>query len=143
VVANVPGFGPRAAARLLDALAEAFPDAVFEPSAEDYAPLASLALRDEDDRHVMAAALAAQADIICTNNLKHFPRAELARLGVAVMSPDDLFTQLIGTRMAAMIGAHRAAVANFAGSTDHFAVAALLGAGAVRTAELLSELLGI
>ena len=128
---------------MLGALAETFPDAVFEPSAQDYARLAALQLRDEDDRHVMAAALAAGADIICTNNLKHFPRAWLARLGVSVMSPDDLFTQLIGTRLAAMVEAHRSAVANFAGSSDQSTIAALRRAGAVRTADLISELLGL
>ncbi|MDR1426481.1 MAG: PIN domain-containing protein [Bifidobacteriaceae bacterium] len=143
LMANVPGFGAEAAVRLLDALAETFPDAVFEPSGEDYARLEGLVLRDEDDRHVMAAALAAEADIICTSNLKHFPRAELAKLGVAVMSPDDLFTQLIGTRLAAMIEAHRAAVANFAGSSDQSTVAALRRAGAARAADMMSELLGL
>ena len=38
----------------------------------------------------MAAALAAEADVICTNNLAHFPEPVMSDLGVEVMTPDAL-----------------------------------------------------
>ena len=143
LVANVPGFDLGAAERLLTALAETFPDAVFEPSVADYERLAGLRLRDEDDRQVMAAALAADADVICTTNVKHFPRTDLIRIGLAVLTPDDLFVRLILADASAMVGAHRAAVSNFTTATDQSTMAALRRAQAPKTAGLMSEILGI
>ena len=50
-----------------------FPDALvvgFEPLID------GLTLPDADDRHVLAAAIRGQADVIITQNLKDFPREE-------------------------------------------------------------------
>ena len=44
-----------------------------------YEPLIpSLELPDSDDRHVLAAAIKVNAQVIVTRNLKHFPKAKLA-----------------------------------------------------------------
>ena len=43
----------------------------------------------EHDRHVVAAALAARADVIVTANLRHFSGPDLAELGILVEGPDD------------------------------------------------------
>lgn len=42
-----------------------------------------------DDRHVVAAALAAHADVIVTTNTRHFPPDSLAGLAIAVQTPDE------------------------------------------------------
>lgn len=46
---------------------------------------------DEGDRHVVAAALAARADVIVTNNVRHFAAEALAEIGVLVQTADDFF----------------------------------------------------
>jgi hypothetical protein len=56
----------------------------------DYESLIPLVeLPDPDDRHVVAAAIKAQADAIITLNLKHFPTAALAKFEIEPIHPDD------------------------------------------------------
>lgn len=50
----------------------------------------TLKLPDPNDRHVLAAAIAARADVIVTFNLAHFPKSILASYGIDVMHPDAL-----------------------------------------------------
>jgi predicted nucleic acid-binding protein len=47
-------------------------------------------LPDESDRHVLAAAIMARANVIVTQNTKHFPKACLERWGVMCKTADDL-----------------------------------------------------
>lgn len=55
----------------------------------------SLTLPDEDDRHVLAAAIRCNADAIVTKNLKDFPADTLKALPIEAIHPDDfLFYQL-------------------------------------------------
>ena len=51
------------------------------------ARISALTLPDEGDRHVLAAALHAGADVIVTFNLRHFPRKTLAPFGVRALAP--------------------------------------------------------
>jgi len=143
LMANTRGFTRESANALLRALAETFPDAMAEPSEADYARIPDTPLPDEDDRHVIAAALAADAAIICTANTKHFPAGMMRQLGLTVMTADELFTQLILTHMLEMVAAHRAAVAAFTHATDATTMDALQRAGAPRTADLMTRVLGI
>lgn len=53
---------------------------------EDLIP--ALELPDPGDRHVLAAAIVGRCDVIVTQNLKHFPRATLARYGIDAQHPD-------------------------------------------------------
>ncbi len=54
-----------------------------------------ITLPDEDDRHVVAAAIRGQADLIVTANLGDFPAVALEPLGLEAQSPDDfLLNQL-------------------------------------------------
>ena len=71
---------------------QAFPDACVE----NYEPLISgLTLSDQKDRHVLAAAIKANAGIIVTNNLKHFPKDYLNLFGLVAKNADDFVTDLI------------------------------------------------
>lgn len=44
---------------------------------------------DAKDRHVLAAAIKTRADVIVTDNLKHFPDRMLATFGIEARSADD------------------------------------------------------
>jgi predicted nucleic acid-binding protein len=55
----------------------------------------SLNLPDSDDRHVLAAAIVAKADVIVTFNLKDFPAAILSSHQVIAQHPDDFIADLL------------------------------------------------
>ena len=55
----------------------------------------SVSLPDENDRHVLAAAVKANADAIITLNLKHFPESSLSPHGVEALHPDDFVLDLL------------------------------------------------
>jgi hypothetical protein len=55
----------------------------------------ALRLPDENDRHVLAAAIHCRADAIITFNLKHFPRKVLSRHGIVATHPDEFIDNLI------------------------------------------------
>jgi hypothetical protein len=52
----------------------------------------TLALPDAGDRHVLAAAIAGDCDIIVTQNLKHFPEEILTPLGIDRQHPDTFLS---------------------------------------------------
>lgn len=49
----------------------------------------NLSLPDPNDRHVLAAAIRAGADLILTANLKHFPEEALSPHGIKALHPDE------------------------------------------------------
>jgi predicted nucleic acid-binding protein len=55
----------------------------------------ALALPDADDRHVLAAAIRARADVIVTYNLGDFPAATLGRHGIEARHPDAFVVDLL------------------------------------------------
>jgi len=74
----------------LDRLCRLMVNAVADCVVEDYEGLADgLKLPDDRDRHVIAAAKQAGAQVIVTSNLKDFPADELAKLNLEAKSPDD------------------------------------------------------
>lgn len=63
---------------------------------EDYEDLIeTLNLPDKDDRHILAAAIYAKADIILTFNLKDFPAEILAAYGIEAKHPDKFIVSLL------------------------------------------------
>jgi predicted nucleic acid-binding protein len=140
---NIVGFDDAAAERLVRAMNRAFPLAEVKPGDEHLRMLADLPLPDEDDRHVLAAALAAEATVLCTSNTKDFPQSVIEPLGIEVATPDQLLGRLVAEFEPQMLAAHRTAVALLNGATDESTVNALRRAGAPETAALMASLLGI
>lgn len=66
-----------------------------------------LTLPDENDRHVLAAAIRSGAQLILTYNLKDFPEEALAEYGVVAQHPDDFLEHLLDLNQAAVLGAVR------------------------------------
>ena len=86
-----------------------FPDALVD----NYeAFVDSLELPDEKDRHVLAAAIKTNANIIITNNLKDFPAAYLATFGLTAKTADDFITDTIDLNPDLAMEAFRALVLN-------------------------------
>ncbi len=87
----------------------AFPDALVQ----NYNGLvAQLELPDEDDRHVVAAAIKANANVIVTNNLRDFPEKYLDSFGLKAKSADDFLTDIIDLNSDIALKAFREMVLN-------------------------------
>jgi len=54
----------------------------------------TLSLPDADDRHVLAAAIAGDADVLMTLNTRDFPSRTLARHGILLRGPDGFLAEL-------------------------------------------------
>lgn len=80
---------PDIPAEKLSRLRELMNRAVRDCLVSGYEPLIEgLKLPDPDDRHVLAAAIKAGAQVIVTRNLKHFPPSDLAAWDIEAKSPD-------------------------------------------------------
>ncbi len=89
VLRHHPLQGTQAAAEI--ALAQAsWPGAMVPIGSE---PPTIVGLPDPDDEHVLASAVAGQADILLTLNLKDFPPAALQRQGIMLRDPDTLLIE--------------------------------------------------
>lgn len=100
------GFTHEQTARLRSGLAGFLPDASVHPSPKHFERFAGTSMPDPDDRHVLAAAVAAQADVLCTSNIKDFPDDAAHQAGITVMHPDGLLNQLVDDAPAAMLAVH-------------------------------------
>lgn len=80
-------------------------DAIRDVTVTGYEHLIDqLDLPDPDDRHVLAAAIHAEAQVIVTRNLRDFPTDRLNAWGVEAQHPDDFLTALHQDRPDALIG---------------------------------------
>lgn len=119
---------------------EAFPDALVE----NYEPLIeSLSLPDIKDRHVLAAAIKINANLIVTNNLKHFPKDYLSGFGLSAKDADDFFTDIIDLNHKASIRAFKDLVMNKRKpALDDFQVLAIFRKnGLIKTADYIHTLI--
>lgn len=80
----------------------AIPDACVD-SYEDL--IVGLSLPDEDDHHVLAAAIRCGADVIVTFNLKDFPTRSLEPYGIEAQHPDEFVENLFHLDSSAVIAA--------------------------------------
>jgi len=74
-----------------------------------------LQLPDPNDRHVLAAAIRARADVIVTINLRDFPAETLAAFGIEAQHPDEFVLHLLDLSPGVVVGAaqdHRLSLKN-------------------------------
>lgn len=71
-----------------------------------------LELPDQDDRHVLAAAIKTNANLIVTNNLRDFPEDYLRKFGLSAKTPDDFLSDIIDLNQPQAIAAFRKMVLN-------------------------------
>lgn len=79
-----------AAQKIVSGIKNTYPEAVVKVSQR----LIPCMTNNEKDRHVLAAALIAKAQIIVTNNLKDFQSTDLSEFNVIAQSPDDFLVRL-------------------------------------------------
>jgi hypothetical protein len=88
---------------------DAFPDA----QVHNYKGLINqLELPDVNDRHVLAAAIKVNANVIVTNNIKDFPEEYLQSFGLNAKSADDFLTDIIDLNQEQAIAAFKEMVLN-------------------------------
>jgi hypothetical protein len=92
VLADNPQLSPARLARTRTLMNEAVRDCLVT-GYEDL--IDSLSLPDADDRHVLAAAIRAGAEVIVTFNLTDFPAETLARFAIEARHPDDFLISLL------------------------------------------------
>ncbi len=91
LLANRPELKPELLARTRELMNAHVRDCLVA----DYEPLvAGLTLPDPDDRHVLAAAIRARADVIVTFNLSDFPADVLKTYRLEAQHPDEFIAHL-------------------------------------------------
>lgn len=135
------GFDEAAGERLVAAMNGTFPYSQVDLTDEATAAVADYALIDEDDRHVLAAAVAAEATLLCTDDRTGFPPDVMSALDIQAITSDALLSALIEEAPETMLRVHRTAVARLRGASDESTISALRAARCERTADLMEGLL--
>ncbi len=108
LVANVPNLSVQRLAATKQLMTIALPDATVSGYEKH---IETISLPDPDDRHVVAAAIAAKATLILTWNLRHFPARVLKARGLVRQTPDafltDLYDQVPQLLLASLANARR------------------------------------
>jgi len=100
---NKLGVEPGRAGRRIGRMQQAFPHA----EVDDYRPLIHAMTNDPKDRHVLAAAVSGDADLIVTANTKDFPASALEMYGLSAVHPDDFLLDQLDLDTTATIGGLR------------------------------------
>lgn len=88
---------------------------------EDLIP--GLQLPDPNDRHVLAAAIRGQANVIVTMNLRDFPASALAAFGIEAQHPDEFILHLLELSPESVLAAaesHRQSLKNPPRTIDEY-----------------------
>lgn len=83
----------------------------------------ALSLPDENDRHVLAAAIVGRCNGIITANLKDFPAEKVEPFKIEVIHPDDFIVNIVDlhpSRAVAACKRHRAAMTKSKPSQDEY-----------------------
>lgn len=103
--------------------------------------IADIVLPDADDRHVVAAAIEARAEVIVTFNVRDFPRRAVEPYGIAIRRPDAFVLELLARdpeEVHAVARAHRSALRKPPMTQDEY-LDHLSRAGLKRSAEQLRQ----
>jgi predicted nucleic acid-binding protein len=87
------------AARFQEVIKNTFPEAIIEVPAS----LVEAMTNHPGDRHVVAAAIVANAKVIVTDNLKHFPKEALEPYDIEAQHPDVFLTELFDNDPESMV----------------------------------------
>jgi len=87
------------AARFQEVIKNTFPEALIEVPAS----LVEVMTNHPGDRHVVAAAIVANAKVIVTDNLKHFPKEALEPYDIEAQHPDVFLTELFDNDPESMV----------------------------------------
>ncbi|WP_210415863.1 PIN domain-containing protein [Humibacter ginsenosidimutans] len=79
------GAAPDSVARRIEAMTASFPDALVT----GYEPLLAEMTCDSKDRHVLAAAVHAKAEVLVTFNVRDFPPESIASHDLEIVHPDN------------------------------------------------------
>lgn len=104
LIQDRPDLDEVALRRTAEMMCRAVPDCLVEGYR---AIIPGLELPDEDDRHVLAAAIRCQADVIVTFNIRDFPEQTLAPYEIDVQTPDIFLSHLFTLNEALFCGAVR------------------------------------
>lgn len=115
------GFTPKDADELELRLTEFLPRALVQATRK-HLDLAAQSGADPGDVHVVAAALAARADVLTTQNIKHFPAPWLAERGIDLLTAGALLERITDTNPDQLREAHRITVANSPKTEDEILV---------------------
>lgn len=85
--------------------------ALIDVQSEDLATVEGVEM-DDKDRHVLAAALSAEADILLTENARHFPREWMADHDIELLTPGEFLTRLARLFPDKVRAAHESTVRN-------------------------------
>lgn len=106
---------------------------------EDLIP--GLQLPDPDDRHVLAAAIRSEADVIVTRNLRDFPDNLISPFGICAQHPDVFILHLLDLAPGLVVAAaeaHRASLKNPPKTISEY-LDTLERQGLVRTVSILRK----
>lgn len=134
---NRPDLSAEQLDRTSQLMDEAIPDALVSGHE---ALIPKLALPDPDDRHVLAAAVRCNADVIVTFNERDFPANTLRPLGIEAKHPDEFIDTLFDLDPPAIVQAaqlQRSSLKSPVLDVDHY-LASLLRQGLVRTVRSLA-----
>lgn len=93
----------------IDAMRRTFPDA----EVVGYDHLVEAMTSDPGDRHVLAAAVRANAEVLVTFNLRHFPEEALEPYDIEARHPDDFLLDQIDVHEQATLTVLRAVVTSY------------------------------
>lgn len=82
--------------RLRGAMLASFPAAMLDQAAAD--AIERDMPNEEKDRHVLATAVAGDAELVITSNLQHFEQVDLEKVSKRAASPDRLLCDLLATQ---------------------------------------------
>ena len=126
--------------RTIGAMQNAFPDA----NVQGYESLIkSVHLPDQNDAHVVAAAIRSRANVIITANIKDFPNQYLKQFAIKAQHPDSFISMLVTNNPKSSVAAFKNQVANLQNPPMSYlsVLDKLRNAGLVKASEDLGKLI--